>query len=459
MFAMPTKQRVLLCRLGFVLLCVLPTLAVCLWIVGQSTASPVREAPDSADWAQILSSRLGLVVECNNCASLDDGTLLLTGLRLLDPETREVLVTSAAITARRDALNWRVEAQGVRIDLADSNRLTAALHERLLCGPASEFCPLSLAARDVLLHSGTHPQTGPHTQTLTTLDATLELAASGPQVLIECSLPGNESDAGRARLTISRNRRESTPVTGWEFDTAGQQWPCWIAAAWFPSVKRLGESAQFTGRASIARAAGGSFGHLSGTLDGVDLDSLVTEQFPHQLSGLGRVEVERAAIEDGKLVDLRGRLIVESGALGASLLAAAQEHLKLRLAVARETEGTQAVVFQRLALAFHHDGRWLRLSSCAELSPPGVILSDRRGPLVEVAAGHTVPATNLLRALVPDNQYQVPATRQTDALVGLLPAPDLAPTRTALAPAHMPMRLRGSGPHDAAPVLRQPGLR
>jgi hypothetical protein len=88
-----------------------------------------------------------------------------------------------------------------------------------------------------------------------------------------------------------------------------------------------------------------------------------------------------------------------------------------------------------------------------------VILSDRRGPLVEVAAGHTVPATNLLRALVPDNQYQVPATRQTDALVGLLPAPDLAPTRTALAPAHMPMRLRGSGPHDAAPVLRQPGLR
>jgi hypothetical protein len=87
------------------------------------------------------------------------------------------------------------------------------------------------------------------------------------------------------------------------------------------------------------------------------------------------------------------------------------------------------------------------------------VLASKTGPLLTASPGHAVPAVNLLRTLLPDNQFQVPATRQTDVLVGLFPVPDVLPTRTAARQTHVPTRLRTSGPADAAPVLRQPGLR
>jgi hypothetical protein len=71
-----------------------------------------------------------------------------------------------------------------------------------------------------------------------------------------------------------------------------------------------------------------------------------------------------------------------------------------------------------------------------------------------------VPAINLARMLVPDSQLQVPATRQTAALIGLLPVPDLVPDAAeAAATAHIPTRLAPSQePADDA-ILRPPVLR
>ena len=68
---------------------------------------------------------------------------------------------------------------------------------------------------------------------------------------------------------------------------------------------------------------------MAGRLGPLDLDALVTEQFPHQLSGRATLDLERAVIDRGQFAELCGTLRAAHGALSPSLLAAAQEHLQL----------------------------------------------------------------------------------------------------------------------------------
>jgi hypothetical protein len=447
MFAMPTKQRLLVCRLGFVLLCVLPTLAVCLWIVGQSTASPVRH--DDGAWRSELPDRLGLIVSCEGHGQIDDETWRLTGVRLLDPETRAVLVQAAQVKARHTSAGWLVEARGAEINAGQLPRLAALLHERLLGAPSENMPRGALLARDVVLRDGNSAHT------VSSFAARLAADAAGPQATIDFALAGSPPEAAPQRLAIVRDRSGPSPVTRWQLDTARQTLRCALVAAVMPAAGRLGNEAQFTGLVSCAMEPGGLSGELSGTLDRVDLDTVVTERFAHQLSGQARVQIETARLDGGKLTELRGTLATNGGALSPSLIAAAVAHLDLQAAGDLLADGA-AIAFDRLAIRFALDGRLLRLSSLGESA---AVLSDGKHPLLAVAPEHAVPAVNLLRVLLPDNEYQVPATRQTDALVGLLPVPDIVPQQTASRVTHTPTRLRSSGPAEAAPVLRQPGLR
>jgi hypothetical protein len=211
----------------------------------------------------------------------------------------------------------------------------------------------------------------------------------------------------------------------------------------------------------VVESPAGISGQWSGTLDGVDLDALVTERFPHQLSGLATVKIERATLDRGKLTEIRGTIQSHDGAVSHSLLAAAQEHLGLVLAADNASiEPGQLVPYRQLSLGFALDGRALSLTGSADPTIPGILLANAAGPILQAPPQHAAPAVNLLRALLPDNDYQVPATRQTDALVSLLPVPNVAPTQTAAArPGHVPTRLAPAPAPGSSRPVRQPNLR
>jgi hypothetical protein len=448
MFAMPTKQRLILCRCGFVLCCVLPTLAVCFWIAGQSSASPAVNVP--AAWATIPSSYLGLIVECDGSSQGGGGVLRLESVRLVDPETRAILVRAASVDAQPSAAGWQLAARGAAIDTAHLPRLLALLHQPLFGAPSADTPSGTIHARDVIV------RTAQSTHTFSSLVARLGADAAGPQATLELTPSDAEPNAVPMRLAIVRDRSGALPVTRWQLDTARQALPCALVGSVLPEAARLGPHAQFTGLVSVSLEPDGLTGELTGTLDRVDLDAVVTERFPHQLSGLARVNIESARLEHGKLTDLRGTLAATGGAISPSLVASAIDHLRLQPASILPADTAVSIPFDNLAISFALDGRFLRLSP---MSKSAAVMSDGQGPLLAVAPGHSVPAVNLLRALLPDNEYQVPATRQTDALVGLLPVPDLVLERTASRTTHTPTRLRSSGPAEEAPVLRQPGLR
>jgi len=440
MFAMQRSTRILLCRIGFVLLCVLPTTVVAGWIVSRGAGG--YSAAQKAEWERELTSRLGLIVEIGEVSYPSPQVVRLHDFKLLAAETREPIGDAAFIEVEKNAESSTVAAHLLTIEANELAALGRTLEQRLLRSQT----PLHIRWQpcDVTLR---HGQQG---QTLTQLNGSLHCAAEAGSLDLKFRLPGQVS-GDPIRLHVLRTRKAPQPETAWRLETSESSLSCSLAAAIAPAFARFGKDCEFRGNVRVVQSAAESSGELSGTFERVDLDALVTEHFPHQLSGLATVAIDRALLARGKLIDVRGSVQIQHGELSPSLIAAAQEHLGLE--VNTELAGNPpaaAIPFDNLALRFHLSGESLTLTE-------GVLVANSNGAVLTAPPNHSSTGANLLRMLLPDSEYQVPATRQTSALVRLLPLPNVAHAPRA-APAHTPTRLAPAQPQSRSAV-RQPVLR
>ena len=83
----------------------------------------------------------------------------------------------------------------------------------------------------------------------------------------------------------------------------------------------------------------------------------------------------------------------------------------------------------------------LRLQGRCASPQYGTILTDRRGAVLVEPKLRCQPVLGLIRALVPQSELQVPATRQTDWLIRHLPVPQIV-RRPAAEPAVPRARVR-----------------
>jgi hypothetical protein len=438
---MHQRARILLCRMGFVLLCVLPTTVVAGWIVSRGAGG--YSAAQKAEWQRELTSRLGLAVEIGEVSYPSPRVAHLRAVKLLAPETRKAVAEAALIEVAQAAEGWTVDAVGLSIEANELAALSRSLEERLLRGQT----PLRVRwlRRDVLLRGGEQGQT------LAQTHGSLQSTADQSSLEVYFNLPGQTAGSEPIHLHATRNRKQREPTTEWRLDTGGTALPCSLAAAAAPALAGLGKGCEFRGKLRVVQSPQNASGELAGTLERVDLDTLVTEQFPHQLSGEATVTIDNANFQRSKLVEVRGVLQAQDGALSASLLAAAQEHLGLEAGLEfADSPPAAAIPFQNLAIGFHLSGQSLSLTE-------GVLIANSNGPVLIAPPDHASTGANLLRTLLPDSQYQVPATRQTDTLVRLMPLPDVAPGSKS-PPAHTPTRLAPAERQTQSPV-RQPVLR
>jgi hypothetical protein len=209
----------------------------------------------------------------------------------------------------------------------------------------------------------------------------------------------------------------------------------------------------------MAGASNQIAGQIAGVLSGVDLDALVSEQFPHRLSGLADIRIDEATFAAGKLTAARGTFEASGGAVSRSLLAAAAEHLGLTAAERALAGPAEQLGFRRLAVGFELRGTALLLSGQADPRQDNVVMATASGPLLASPPGHAVPAIQLLRTLLPESGFQVPATRQTERLLSLLPLPEAPAAIATRLPPHVPTRLAPSAADSPRTAVQQPVLR
>ena len=422
------------CRSAFFALCVLPTLLVCCWTV--SRAFWETRAATAADWERGLTQRLGLQVTIGEVAYPELAIAELRQVEMADAETGEILARAEGIEISRAEAGWSIKTVALEIEAARLGRLAQILHDRVLCGGPAQHDACEFSARELTLNDGRLPQS------IFNVHAALERTETGPRLVTCFQWPQADTEEHTVSCTLSRNCTLSPPATSMTVDTGKSAIPCRLAASFWQPLARLGEEAECRGQMRAILSPGATAAEVHGTLSHVDLDALVSEQFPHVLSGQGLVTLEKLQVEGGRLLSAAGTMEVNAGGrISRSLLVAAERHMQLKNDA--DESGPEIVPFRRLAIGFRIDGERLRLSGSADASAPGVLITNHTGPILEVPPKHAVSAVALARVLVPDSQVQVPATEQTRALVRLLPVPSLAPAQSARR-AHVPTRLAPS---------------
>lgn len=451
---MPSPAHLLFCRLGIVLFCLLPTATVGGWIAHRTSGQ--FAIAQKAEWERELASRLGLTVEIASVEYPSHSLASLHNVRLLDPETKALVAEARLVEVSAADSGWRVQLWQPLIAAGGLPELLRIIDHRLLRENALTELACHIAANDLWIDDGKNGLS------LMNLEARLAATEHGPSAELSFQLPTAQlSSAAPAKLTIIRNRHAAPPRTVWQIQTRGHSLPLELLTAALPEAGRLGPHCAFDGSITLEDAAAGWTGEWSGSLTNADLDALVTERFPHQLSGLATIKVSEASLKDGQLQQIRGTMQAQNGAISHSLLAAAQEHLQLVMSADNpHVQPDRLVPYRQLSLGFAVDGLSVALTGSADTAQPGVLLANAAGPILQAPPQHSAASVNLLRTLLPDSQFQVPATRQTGALANLLPVPDLRPAQVASRPRdHVPTRLAPTAPSGATPPIRQPLLR
>ncbi|WP_254508900.1 hypothetical protein [Anatilimnocola floriformis] len=439
-----------ICRVGFLLLCVLPTAVVGGWIVQRSQPGFLLSARQ--EWEQELSRQLGLRVTCTTVEYPRPNTAELSNVVITDSETGAAVASARSLELIYTSERWKLAGAQIVIETAQLPLLRTQLEQRMLRRETSTKLPNSceIWLREITLRS--------EERGLTLIDVAGEwkMNENGPSCALSFRLPESDSQQPSGQWMVQRNRQTTPPSTLWQLKTGNTPLPCSVAAAAWPAVRQLGPGAQFAGELEVVQAANEFSGQLRGTLFDVDLDSLVSEQLPHRLSGLAICKIAEARIERNQLTLVRGTCQAKDGSISASLLASAAEHLQLAGPPTESLATNSVVPFRQLSLGFDLRAAGLQLTGSADPLRKGVLLATATGSLLGAPPQHHAQATGLLNALVPTSERM---TRQGQYLAGLLPvAEGQTPHAVARQPQHFPLRMHPSR-DSQSPALRQPQMR
>jgi len=423
-----TRRR--LCRTGFWALCIAPTLLVAGWIVSVRS-DRFRQAHEQA-----ISVQTGLKANLAKVTCPRPGHTLYEGLELADAETGELLLSIRILEVADDGESLSLtcsqpEIHGGRLDSCGQVLLRQLRSDNL---PKA----LHISAGELTLH-------GPGgARTFTDVEARLESAATGPQAAVSFRLAGSPV-AEPAKFRVLRNRQTTPPCTGFELHTGGYELPTSLLAGIWPGVAEIGSGSHFRGSLWVTENPLGSDAELTGKLSGIDLDAIVTDRFPHKLSGQAELTIEKARFRQGRLEEAAGSLAAGPGLVGRSLVTALAQTMEFSAGQAPPTLAS-ALPYNQLALAFAVDSRGIMLHGQCRQAAAGAVFIHQQTTLLSEPPQRPQPVIQLVHALAPQNEYQVPATRETDRLIQVLPIPPL---------------VRPVGSEPAVPVarlkLRKPG--
>lgn len=430
-----TTQR-LICRLCFLLACLAPTSITAACVLARATpwyAGRVREG-----WEQTLRDRLGLQVLVAQAEELRPGAWLLKGVELSDPETSRRIARIRLVEAESlggDKARLVIRLSQPELESEQMHRLWSGLERRLLMAETPLPARVEIVAGELTLQAGEGAQTFSNVQCL------IESTAQRRRAICQLRLP-ESSQGDYVQFSVGRHSDRGRPFSEFKFDSGATHVPCGRLAAWAPLLAELGPDCRWQGVIHASDSESGWQGEFSGQLTGVDLDRLVTDRFPHKLSGQAKVVFNRAVLKEGKLTHAAGMFDARQGVVSRSLLRAAEESLSLA-AAGPQGESLQTLApYERLAFGFSISPDGLEIAGACDDVAAGVICMGQQGPLLVDGEGVVTPVVSLVRALAPASEILVPATEETDLLLRVLPsAPYVAPREQLAEPPYTPVRL------------------
>lgn len=414
--------RILLCRAAFVCCVLLPTAVVAAWAVQRS--QPAYRNAKQEEWLRFFAQRFGVKATVDRITYPSFWVARIDNLQLIEPETGVVLLQCRTLEAARTKQGWVVEASQPEVRADQLATFAELLQSRVLKHAPEDTVPCEIEIGELTLRAGERSSTVTHVR------ITSSSAESASELELLFRVAGVAAPQP-CRLAVKRSRGESGTTTSWEFSTPDEvAMHCAAIADWLPGLKTLGPDVQFVGRAAGETSASGNRCEINGRFTAIDLNTLVSNHSAHKLTGKAEVLVAPLKFERGRIAELRGTIVSEGGYLSRSLATAAREHLKLGVDSTDPPVQDGVIPFRRLACGFRLDEKGLVLQGSADPTRDGVVFAASAGPLLLDPTAQPIPLTSVLRALVPQTELQVPAARETQPLLDILPASSiLAPPK------------------------------
>lgn len=414
-FHLHSSVRRRLCRATFCLGCLLPTTSLLGWTIAHKLPGHVARRQARA------SELLGLEARIERVRYPEPGVCLCENIELTDPETRQRVLRCRWLELGQSGPVLSLRPANVEIVSPAAGRLVRLLMRRL-----QRELPIAQSMVRVLPSSVT--LRGPRDeQSYDDVECLIESTDAGDSATIRFRLAGGEMDEA-ASVVISRRhaRQAGTRVS---LDTAGASLPVALFAPWADWQSVLGRDTRFRGSLWIDADERGWRGDITGVLSEVDLESLVGSRFPHLLTGRATLEIDRARLEQGRLVEATGLLRAEQGVIGRSLVVSMSESLACRPIADRADQPRSGNCnYGQLFVRFVLDSDGLRLTGSPSQPNAGFLLTDEHGkPLLAEPVRQPAPLVAFVRALVPLSRMQVPATEETASLIPWLPLPPVVP--------------------------------
>ncbi len=418
-------RRRRLCRMLFCVCCLFPTV-----LVGGAALivhTPAYQTARTTAWQSSLAARLGLEVHLDSVEWHAVDSCVVRGIELRDPESHLWLARARSASVTRSAEGVVVILGQPEIDFVHLPRLVEVLHEHLLLRGDETDETFQLLAATLSLQQGQLAQS--------VLDArfAVDVGQEGSEAFVEFRPTGSE-EGDQVRLRVVRNRQLDPPATGWELHTGPTGLPCQLATAWLPQLEQLGGECTFQGSVWSEQIGSQWEAEVSGVFCQLDLDRLITSRFRQKLSGMSQLTVTRLMIHRNRVTEAAGQLYSAAGVVSQSVLDAAER--SLALTQHPRSGGATNLQYRELSLQFALDANGLAIAPQREPAQDGKtipVLSDSHGALLSLSEAAHVSPLALVQMLAPQTELQVPASRETAALLQVLPLPEITPTSRASA--------------------------
>lgn len=293
------KQRRIVCRLLYLVLCLCPL---------GGTTYLITHRPTNKDWEKLVKSETNLDLRFARVETPDWRRLEFFEVQLADPELRDVSRIPSLKVTRGD-VNEIAIAGTLRLSASGLGQLLSTLQRQMLSS-SKLATPWELRVDKLEIQD---PHDAQRAELYGPLQAIVETDASGKTVMRAQLYKGGS----REPVVVELSRDSPDGRQGFRLVTGDNILPFWLLRGLVGSESFLVSQGSFVGEARLSQTMQGLEGTVSGRINQLDLATL-TAGYQLEVTGAADVQLRECRIREGRIVSAAGSIYALTNHYSAS---------------------------------------------------------------------------------------------------------------------------------------------
>lgn len=405
MFSMHERTQRRVCRVVYVLACIVPT------VLTVGGVLYFHRPWQEHDWQRQLENNLHVRASISQVTAPRPGERQLYEVRLADLQSSTQFASVDKLHLLADD---SLHAERIKVSFDETAELARIVQGWL---SVDELSAVNLKAGKLLLSRSAQQSCELSNVQIAMVNPTSEKR----KLALQADVITAGAKHARVRLQIERSSAVNWNVS---LDCREGRLPVWLFADFLPGASRW-NSASVSGSLQVRFAEDSVEGNLEGTIAPIDLQAWLGQDSPHKLPCSARLQCETLRWRDHQITEAQGELTSESGRISRSLTTALTKLLFCvpgkKLA---DPSGAEIMSFEKLACKFKLDASGLTVTgNCTTRSSetPGCLFVSDGVPLLLQPTYSNLPLSYFVQVFCPLEKYWLPGMRKAVDLAETLP--------------------------------------